>query len=355
MSLDFVNTQNNPNLTNPGASFTEAFQGAQGRAIQQQQLAQQKQLAMAQMAQQQSQFNVTSELQRQQNAQAGAKNMADIAMMGAQTKLVGIQSQQTQFQADMAPKVAANNAYISNLMAHPDSFDFDTGPQHVQDGLSKVPFPDALTPTEADATVAATRTRNAQSSLGIAKQNTLATNLNTIGQAMQSVPTYKSFKIDPNGPDTPDNYNMPALGEAVVTAKKSMTEFGTEQDIKKIQAQGQERLDYANALTQGRQSTGWERTMAQNYKTASSTYDQMVKSGATQDQISAAKADKDKWENMIDTYRTSNGDGANSPNGGSMQNPSGIPSANPAKSFFQSIMPSASSSPVPSLGNAPGD
>lgn len=84
--MQFVSTLN-PNEINPGASFVSAYEGGANRAIEQQRLAQQKQLTMAQLAQNQQQFSVTSELEKQKIAQQGVLNMAQIGMMGEQSDL----------------------------------------------------------------------------------------------------------------------------------------------------------------------------------------------------------------------------------------------------------------------------
>lgn len=303
--MDF--TPNNPNLTNPGASFTEAFGRGQQLGFQKQQLAQQKELTMAQMGQQQRQFDVVEQLQQQQMDLNRQKTMADLSMMGTQQKLMGIQIDQQQFQADQLPKQAANQAYIQQAMAAPDTFDPTTGASTFASKLANVPHPEALNPVESNQLQIQVADRNSKTQLGqsLAAQNVAQTN--DINSFVQMGGDVKPFLIDPKGPPIPQNVNMAALGQANKQAQiqffQTQNDITTQSKLKLIGATGDQRVNYANAQAQGRAATTDERSLVLRANATNQHVRDLIKAGATPAEINDAKTESEYWNGQLQSFR----------------------------------------------------
>lgn len=356
MAFDFpqINNANiNPNLVNPGASFSSAFQSGMQQATTQRGQDIQKQLTMAQLAQQAQQFSVTTELEKQRLAQQGALNMSQIAMMGAQTKNLQVQTGMTQFQADLQPKVTANGAVVVQAMAMPEASDPATGSQFVLDYVKKnAPYPGVLNPQNLASLSTDIQARNEQSITG-QKAKEWAIGQTKILQEAYSTPGVnpKQYMINPNGSATdPNNFDMNRLGPDVTTKQiaigRAQSEFQAQQKIAEIQEQGNQRLQYANTLVSGRTTSAYERSLAQHYTAAYNNYTGLVKAQATEPEISAAQQELQKWSGLLDIYKQNTGDpNAPAQPSDNMQQPGATPNdasktgvaptINPASKFFQ--------------------
>src|ERR1700677_4289794 len=97
MALDFVNTQTNPNLINPGASIGQGLNTGVMAGLQLRQQALQKQLTMAGLGEQSREFDLMQQLREQQFGVEKQMTAGQIGMLGAETQLYGQQLQNQQF------------------------------------------------------------------------------------------------------------------------------------------------------------------------------------------------------------------------------------------------------------------
>lgn len=334
------------NLINPGASFTSAFQGGMQMALRQKELAQQKELSMAQMAQQRSEFDVTSQLQQQQLALTKQKTMADLSMIGTHQQLAGIQIQQQQFQLDQVRNQAPNNAAIAQWQQSPESQN-PTSLQQFDQSLgslrASLPNAQSMTDLQWNQTAEGLRHQFLQTSIG---QNLSAAHTSQLQTLNEAIPVLgpdglRKFMVNPQGdPTNPSTYNMPALAQATlqnqtdrsIAHAQALSDIQVKAKTQEIGDQGQQRLDYANTLISGRSATQWERTMGQQAKAANDNLTKLKLGGATASELVPAQAEAAKWNQILETYQQANGGGNTN---GSMQNPGETNSSNPGTEYIQ--------------------
>ena len=329
MPYDFVNTQNNPNLTNPGASFTDAFQGGMRAQLSKNELAQQKQLTMAQMGQQQQQFDVTSQLKAQQQDVERQTSMANIALMSAQQQNAVTQNQMLQFQAAQQPKVAANNATMAQLWSDPQASNPLTRDSFIASMPSKLPNPEAFNPNEFDQQVAARNVQFQQTRAGIAAANSLATDLKTVSDAQSQYGIDVHNYITGQNPDGTPKYNVPAISQQMnavaMQRAQGMENMKTQGQIDVANAQMGGRLQVAQTLATARGSSAQQRQIGENYRKAYDAYQKFQQNAAPADVLQNAKKEMDKWGSLVDGSQASDSY-TNPPDAdpnGAAQNPAG--------------------------------
>lgn len=349
--MEFVDTTSK-NLLDPGASFANAFQGGQQMAMQRNQLAQQKQLAMSELGEKAKEFSLTNQLQQQELEVNKQRTMADIGMMGAQQKLTGIQAQNAQFQADQLPKIAANNAYYQQVQKDPSTWDIQNGVQNASALLANAPHPDAVNPAETDSILTSIKTRNFSTAAGLAFQNQQANTLGVISKATDSGININDPKYlkNPNAPASPDNINASALAQDSVAIdtqrhlalQQSINDMQEKARVGEIDAQGAWRLK-SSLTAAGRYKTvaaltNAERNLQRLSNSGITSGPEYVKSQRQyQDALNNASDDSDS----IPASAIPGAD-AQVPGAGSMQNPAGTPQTNPTlNKWNNSINPSS--------------
>lgn len=351
--MDFVSTLN-PNEINPGQSFTSAFQGGLGAAVQLKGQQNQKEISMAQLGQQAQEFSVTTELEKQRLAQAGAVNMAQIASINANTDYMhtlGASAANT-LTSDINDKgVLADDYSKMHTMPTSDLLNYQGGSYTTQAGRAQFEGAKAQILGTVQGQQAQ-QLANADTTARVQLQQDQLSNVNYAQQYQIPIPKTANGQIDHG-----------ALNTAVVqdqiakqTARaRAMTDVATQAKLAEIQAQGAERLQYAQALTQSRNISSTGRFVSQHYQAASKALDDLNKAGATDQEKLAAQAELDRWSKNLQDYQQSpegQSDAAQvapaagtpqggQPQGNNMQNPSGLPQpngqgqVNPAQALWQ--------------------
>lgn len=333
-----ANTQEN------AQNFQQVMQGAdlfQRGRLATAQLAQTKQLTMAQMAQNQTQFNALQALREQEFQVNSQKSMADIAQLHAVTENDITQNQLLQQQAQLQPKIQANQAAITNILSQPQAKDPATGSQWVQSQLSSVPFPEALTDLDRKDALSTADLGVAQSAQGIAFKTNLTQQLNVLGEAATIGLPIQNYVINKQGdPNNPTTYNMSQLASDVMTQKVRM-----QQNL--IQTQGQTRIDVAKIQAGARTDTGktilgdLSRQAIEADKAATAITNKFPPASASD--IATARATAAAAHARYEAAASGATDEEGSPalatpgqTGQNMQNPSGTNAApaNPAQSFW---------------------
>jgi hypothetical protein len=348
--MDFQSTLN-PNEINPGASFQSAFQSGLGAAVQLHGQNLQNQLGMAQLGESSREFDLMQQLRQKELALNQQHTMADIGLIGAQTDLESTQVGQQQFALQQLPKMAANKAAIAQWQATPDAQDPANAESNLMKLRSQLPYPEAMGDQEWEQTANTIQGQQLKTTASLNFQAAHNKNL----QVLSDAPTLlgdqgtKSFMTNPKGdPTDPTNYNMAALSQATLQKQVEMSragqQFQTQQKIAEIQEQGAQRLQYAQQLTEGRSTNAWERAMSQHYTSAYNNYTNLVKAGATDAELLAAKSELDRWSGTIDEYKQSTGGGSTAPSAPagtpqgaapSVGQPTGNAQTNPAQALWQ--------------------
>lgn len=353
MAFDFpqISANNvNPNLVNPGASFTQAFQGAAQRGTEQRGQDIQKQVSMAGLGEQGREFDLMQQLRDQQFDLNKQRTMADLGTIGMQQQLMGQQIEQQQYATNMIPKMQANQSFIAKWQTTPDAKNPEEFASNLQDLRSQLPYPEVMGDQTWQGVSSGLEQTHLKTTASINFQNAHNQQLQVLGQAptLLGAQGTKQFMTNPNGdPTDPTNYNMGDLSQAVLQKQTELQHntmaFQAQQKISEIQEQGNQRLQYAQALGASRTTNAYERAISQRYATAYNNYTNLLKAGATDAEVSSAKSELDKWSGLIDAYKTNTGDATGVPNNG-MPPPviptagSGTSMANPAQSLWnQSI------------------
>lgn len=323
---------------NPGAGFEQAFAGGQQVGLAQQQMAQQKLLSMAQMAQQQQQFNVTAQLEKERIAQQGAMNNANMSMMSAQTHQIEQATQAGAVALDQTKDSITNDAYLNtqgNPKINPDLYDPEKGAVEAQRILSNVPKPGALSAVKKNEWLGNIDMGRNQNT---AWQNYKTLQADQVGEIAQGVKLQGSnitnfltpqgqevYKANPQQAlSTPSLWNMADLSlantKASVAMQRAATEFGTAQKLSELDAQGNWALQRMLLLTGQRGESAEMRAAQQDVDSARANLTKLRTSMADPKDIQKAAQDLDeatKRANQVMDQIQRGQPGTN------MQNPSG--------------------------------
>lgn len=213
------------------------LQGAQifgNQANERAKLAQDKQLTMAQMAQNQSQFTALQDLREKEFGLQQNASMSEIALRNSQVDLANqsLKTQQDTFAQQQ--KQRANQAYMVSVMSDPKASDPDNGTSFIIGKMADAPDPDSFTDADRQSLITTNNLRIANSRAGIANKVNLTNQLSALNEAKMTPGFHaQDYMINKNGSlDDPSNFDMNGVGQFVgkTALAQHMVELKSKQD-----------------------------------------------------------------------------------------------------------------------------